>query len=602
MVDESLDSGRRGLAPGSASAATRRWVWFALAAAFVAIANDALSDSNSALPKSLLLLLPLGSLAALRLGFGVGNVVYGASLVLLVAYFVTHSAPTALVASSRANLLLAFLTTHLFVQRFQAAFRRASSVLERQGRVMAERVDEQARLTNTLVSEIEGELEAMRSHFGSGAGVEVSALRNEQQTLIKTLKDAQRTFSPEQTPAPIPRITRDFRTQMMCWLLIITGGETAVLAIRVWVTGHGAWLPSFLLSTLCWTLLGALSLHPQRRPLIAFVLAVSTCVTIVTAMLPWGFALPPPGTVFMITIAYHAVLIGWRFSELVIAIVTLLILAALAVLGGASTAYGLRYLATTALCAIFMQVCWRRMQTLVTRALDASRERARELEKLAVFRRRLCGTLFHDVANLAHSMGMLLSIGDVLSSEELSLFQRLHARLVQLIAAAARALEQDEPISETALASVPIDALFGDVRELFGFRLREKSQSLVYSSSGPLTVRAQTELLRDSVMANLLSNAIKFSPVGAAIELVAQRTQGKVEIIVRDCGPGFPDDLERSLNEGQRVFSTQGSAGESGLGLGLTLTLEHLRRMGGSLSLRRPPGGGSEAAIALPEA
>ena len=48
-----------------------------------------------------------------------------------------------------------------------------------------------------------------------------------------------------------------------------------------------------------------------------------------------------------------------------------------------------------------------------------------------------------------------------------------------------------------------------------------------------------------------------------------------------------------------KVHSTPGSAGEQGLGLGLTLSREHLQRMGGRLALRTLPEGGSEAVIEL---
>lgn len=57
--------------------------------------------------------------------------------------------------------------------------------------------------------------------------------------------------------------------------------------------------------------------------------------------------------------------------------------------------------------------------------------------------------------------------------------------------------------------------------------------------------------------------------------------------------------LVESLEQGAKVSSTPGSAGEQGLGLGLTLTREHLLRMGGQLALRVLLEGGSEAIIQL---
>jgi C4-dicarboxylate-specific signal transduction histidine kinase len=48
------------------------------------------------------------------------------------------------------------------------------------------------------------------------------------------------------------------------------------------------------------------------------------------------------------------------------------------------------------------------------------------------------------------------------------------------------------------------------------------------------------------------------------------------------------------------VVSTPGTAGEQGLGLGLTLAAEHMRRIGGDLSLGTADGGGGEAKLRVP--
>ena len=108
------------------------------------------------------------------------------------------------------------------------------------------------------------------------------------------------------------------------------------------------------------------------------------------------------------------------------------------------------------------------------------------------------------------------------------------------------------------------------------------------------------ELLRDSILANLISNAIKFSPEGGTIAVTAKREGAQAQIVVRDQWPGFPRELIERLSMGQRVESTEGTSGETGLGLGLTLASEHMRRIGGELSLKTADEGGGEATVHVP--
>jgi K+-sensing histidine kinase KdpD len=114
-----------------------------------------------------------------------------------------------------------------------------------------------------------------------------------------------------------------------------------------------------------------------------------------------------------------------------------------------------------------------------------------------------------------------------------------------------------------------------------------------------LCVRAQPELLVESVLGNLLSNAVKFAPQGSAIELFAERSGAEVRIVLRDSGPGLPAELLLRLEQDDALPSKLGSAGEQGQGYGLQLVREHLQRMGGRLELKSRNEGGTEAVVRL---
>lgn len=105
----------------------------------------------------------------------------------------------------------------------------------------------------------------------------------------------------------------------------------------------------------------------------------------------------------------------------------------------------------------------------------------------------------------------------------------------------------------------------------------------------------------ERVLSNLLSNAARYSPAGSTITVRARRTDGEVEVVVADEGPGIPDD------EQERIFEhfTRGSAAEPGVpgsGVGLSVAKAFVEAHGGRLWLESAPGEGSTFGFTLPRA
>jgi two-component system, sensor histidine kinase and response regulator len=101
------------------------------------------------------------------------------------------------------------------------------------------------------------------------------------------------------------------------------------------------------------------------------------------------------------------------------------------------------------------------------------------------------------------------------------------------------------------------------------------------------------------ILRNLLSNAIKYTPENGAIEVGAQCSPTSSSIYVKDTGMGIPaDDLEKIQES--NFFTTKGTAGEAGTGLGLMLCKEFIVRNGGALHIDSIPGKGSTFAFTLP--
>jgi two-component system osmolarity sensor histidine kinase EnvZ len=102
-------------------------------------------------------------------------------------------------------------------------------------------------------------------------------------------------------------------------------------------------------------------------------------------------------------------------------------------------------------------------------------------------------------------------------------------------------------------------------------------------------------IILQRILANLLDNAMKYGRSTddgiARIDVLGRRRGKAVELVVRDRGPGVPDEaLERLARPFARLDPERGGVGGSGLGLAVVSRLA--RRAGGELTLENAPVGG----------
>jgi len=105
------------------------------------------------------------------------------------------------------------------------------------------------------------------------------------------------------------------------------------------------------------------------------------------------------------------------------------------------------------------------------------------------------------------------------------------------------------------------------------------------------------EVALSQVLVNLVRNAMQVEG-GAQPRLIEIRcaiAQGEVQVVVRDNGPGVPDEVLQRL--GESFVSMR----ENGLGLGLAISLAIAGQHQGRLCLRNLPQGGTQATLSLPQ-
>jgi signal transduction histidine kinase len=99
---------------------------------------------------------------------------------------------------------------------------------------------------------------------------------------------------------------------------------------------------------------------------------------------------------------------------------------------------------------------------------------------------------------------------------------------------------------------------------------------------------------------NLLANAAKFTPEGGAIKVSWEAGREQVLIHVVDNGMGIPEDqIERIFDPFVQVDASTTRKSE-GVGLGLAISRDLARQMGGDVTVKSRPGRGSKFTLALP--
>lgn len=151
---------------------------------------------------------------------------------------------------------------------------------------------------------------------------------------------------------------------------------------------------------------------------------------------------------------------------------------------------------------------------------------------------------------------------------------------------------------------VPIGELFGTVTALVADQFAARDVAFVAVPPGGVRDALGDRERILQICLNLLTNAMKATPAGGSVELSAAPDAGgdAVTIRVRDTGPGIPrDSLETIFTPFTQLGRSLNAPGE-GVGLGLPISRELARAMGGELVAESGPVPGATLALSLPAA
>ncbi len=135
-------------------------------------------------------------------------------------------------------------------------------------------------------------------------------------------------------------------------------------------------------------------------------------------------------------------------------------------------------------------------------------------------------------------------------------------------------------------------SICNDVQNNLKYYAKGKNITLHCRIPDDLEVKADVQMMK-TVLRNLITNAIKFTPPRGKIEVFAEKKENMVEITVSDNGVGIEPDIQEKLFKDFSAFSTEGTNGEKGSGLGLLICKICIEKHDGKIWAESTPGKGS---------
>jgi signal transduction histidine kinase len=258
-----------------------------------------------------------------------------------------------------------------------------------------------------------------------------------------------------------------------------------------------------------------------------------------------------------------------------------------------------------------MQICQnrreiKRQRDQITRQRDAMEKQHEQLVHMQAVRDKFFEVVVHDLKNPLMGLN-ILSRNIALEKKTLTLRKaQTYTRMVcDTVANSSRLLENllDWWRSQTDDLQFVIDAvnLHRTVRDSLALQATCAQQKRITMHNqvpqGVLVLADARSLF--SVLRNLTANAVKYTNPGGHVTVAAEPIKNCVEITVSDTGVGIDPQRLKRVFRGAPGFTTCGTAGEAGTGLGLKLCREFVKRSHGTIRVASEPGKGTTFTVRL---
>lgn len=239
---------------------------------------------------------------------------------------------------------------------------------------------------------------------------------------------------------------------------------------------------------------------------------------------------------------------------------------------------------------------------------DEIKQKNNDLMKLNEVKNQFLGMAAHDLKN---PLGVIVSCSQLLQMKYGNQIDEKGLNILKSIEKASSYMLNlindllDITIIESGRGSmhfseVDLHEVINECLNLLKTTIEKKQIKIIFSSNvkNEKIVCDATKIAQ--VIINLLSNAIKFSYSGGAIEITLNYSNNEMKIIVKDYGIGIPFEAQKELFKPFNKKIMEGTAGEKGSGLGLSIVHKIVKDHKGNIWFESQEGKGSTFIVTLP--
>jgi PAS domain S-box-containing protein len=150
------------------------------------------------------------------------------------------------------------------------------------------------------------------------------------------------------------------------------------------------------------------------------------------------------------------------------------------------------------------------------------------------------------------------------------------------------------------LADVPLAEVVADVRAMVEPLASNRRITLDWQAADPEVVAYADRDKVEQILLNLLTNGIKYTEAGGCVVVTHGSHEDQAVIDVRDTGIGIPAEATDSIFEPFTQIGRGYSSPRDGVGLGLAISRDLARAMGGDITVTSDVGRGSTFTLRLP--